>query len=70
MLYGNNQDITKLDEALVERSSIWFAEYDVLNPTVLYAFNIWQYANDGVIAGISTPVDVNIHFLAEPHRWK
>lgn len=68
MIYGNNQDLMKLDQSLTEHSKIWFAEYDVMTPTVMYAFNIWQYANDGVIAGIETPVDMNIHFLAEPHQ--
>lgn len=40
----------------------WLAEYNP-TPTFLYDFEIWQYANDGTVAGISTDVDLNLSFF-------
>lgn len=40
----------------------WLAEYNP-TPTFLYDFEIWQYANDGRVDGISTDVDLNLSFF-------
>ena len=42
---------------------IWFAQYDVDEPTLEYPIEIWQYADDGEIDGIDVPVDLNIMFI-------
>ena len=42
---------------------IWFAQYDVDEPTLEYPIEIWQYADDGEIGGIDVPVDLNIMFI-------
>lgn len=39
----------------------WLAEYNPA-PSFSYDFEIWQYANDGAVAGISTDVDLNLSF--------
>lgn len=39
----------------------WLAEYKAA-PTFYYAFDFWQYTDDGTVGGIGTPVDVNLSF--------
>lgn len=63
MIYGNKQDIAKIDPSVLQAHEVWFAEYDAKKPTGQFDFTIWQYANNGNVSGISTPVDMNIHFL-------
>ena len=41
---------------------IWFAEYNALQPSGQFDFVLWQYSNTGSVAGISTPVDMNLRF--------
>lgn len=72
MVYGNRSDMarfspldgtaqaaTALDDAIGGRP-VWFAEYGVSTPTAPFDFAIWQYANNGDVAGIDTAVDLNI----------
>lgn len=63
MLYGNKKDIARYDSSLVENSDVWFAEYDASLPSGQFDFIMWQYSSTGSVAGISVPVDMNIHFL-------
>lgn len=72
MIYGNRSDMerfSQLDgsaEAAAELASVlggrslWFAEYDVSTPTAPFDFAMWQYSNNGHVAGIDTAVDLNI----------
>ena len=39
----------------------WLAEYDEV-PSFAYAFQMWQYTNEGSVPGIEGPVDLNIYF--------
>ena len=72
MVYGNRSDMarfspldgtaqaaTALDDAIGGRP-VWFAEYGVSTPTAPFDFAIWQYTNNGNVAGIDTAVDLNI----------
>ena len=63
MLYGNKKTIEKIDAKVRDRYGVWFAEYGVLIPSASFDFAIWQYSSSGVVAGIETRVDMNIHFL-------
>lgn len=76
MVYGNQHDLERLAEGgnsaqgsatdaealadAVGGRAIWFAAYDVAQPTTAYAFTMWQYTNAGSVAGIETSVDLNI----------
>lgn len=77
MVYGNQQDIerittidgtagaaTALAQEIGERA-VWFAEYDVTEPSAAFDFEIWQYTNAGVVNGIDTQVDLNIQLVAQ-----
>lgn len=65
MIYGNKRDIARLDRSQLEGIDIWFAEYGASTPSGQFDFTIWQYANDGTVAGISTPVDLNLLFISD-----
>ena len=39
----------------------WLAQYKNA-PDFYYDFTIWQYSSDGEVAGIKTPVDLNLRF--------
>ncbi len=40
----------------------WYAQFKGESPEFYYQYNIWQYANDGTVEGISGTVDLNICF--------
>jgi GH25 family lysozyme M1 (1,4-beta-N-acetylmuramidase) len=40
-----------------------FAEYGMAYPSGQFDFTIWQYANDGQVAGIAAAVDMNIELV-------
>jgi len=63
MLYGNKKAMGKIDVDLRDRYGVWFAEYDVTVPSAQFDFIMWQYSSSGIVAGIDTSVDMNIHFL-------
>jgi GH25 family lysozyme M1 (1,4-beta-N-acetylmuramidase) len=67
MLYGNVADIAHYyqDPTLADDYGIWFAQYDVSEPVAPLDFTIWQFTSSGVINGIGTRVDLNIHFSPE-----
>lgn len=60
MIYGNKGDMARYDRTQLGSRPIWFAEYDVAEPSAQFDFAIWQYTNAGTVAGISTGVDLNL----------
>ena len=64
MIYGNQHDLNDYESGLLDESEIWYAEYGTLAPTSNHRFSIWQYSNEGSIAGIDTAVDMNIDLSA------
>lgn len=62
MIYGNKQDIARFGASVPDDRPVWFAEYDVAQPTGQFDFVMWQYTNGGTVAGIPTNVDLNILF--------
>lgn len=65
MIYGNKRDIARFDLSQLEGIDVWFAEYGAAPPSGQFDFTIWQYTNDGAVAGVSTAVDLNILFVAD-----
>ncbi len=65
MVYGNKQDVARLDGFSFGERPIWFAEYGTPTPTGQFDFVMWQYSNGGSVAGINAAVDMNIRFLTE-----
>lgn len=80
MVYGNRTDLSRF--AYVDGSAraaaqlaselggraVWFAEYDETTPTGPFDFRMWQYTNNGQVAGIDTAVDLNILLPEPPQR--
>ena len=62
MIYGNMKTfMIMLDLAQLEAYDKWVAFYD--EPMYYpYAFKIWQYTDEGKVAGIEGNVDLNISF--------
>lgn len=60
MVYGNSGDMARYDRAELVGRPLWFAEYDSAEPHAQFDFAIWQYTNDGSVAGIDTAVDLNL----------
>ncbi|MBR4627821.1 MAG: glycoside hydrolase family 25 protein [Ruminococcus sp.] len=62
MIYQNKYtSMMKLDVQRLKDYDFWLAEYNT-KPTYYYDFQMWQYASDGYIPGISGEVDMNICF--------
>ena len=62
MVYGNKVDIARMNLDSLGDRPVWFAEYNALQPSGQFDFVLWQYSNTGSVAGISTPVDMNLRF--------
>lgn len=65
MVYGSRKfALMILDMSKLPNADFWFAEYkDGHNePSYPYNYQIWQYASDGKVDGISGNVDMNICF--------
>lgn len=62
MAYGNKVDIARMNLDSLDDRPVWFAEYNALQPSGQFDFVLWQYSNTGSVAGISTPVDMNLRF--------
>ena len=43
---------------------IWYADYETI-PQTPYEFEFWQYADDGVVDGISGKTDLNVWFYTK-----
>lgn len=67
MVYGNTRDLARYNVRELAGYPLWYAEYGMPTPTVMLDFTMWQYSNDGHVAGISTAVDMNID-LSEAYR--
>ncbi|HBT94824.1 MAG TPA: hypothetical protein DEB24_01350 [Coriobacteriia bacterium] len=68
MLYGNRHDMAYYDYTLLLDYDLWFAEYDSREPHATYPIDIWQFTSSGVINGIGTRVDLNVHFDTDTPR--
>ncbi len=62
MVYGNKVDIARMNLDSLGDRPVWFAEYNALQPSGQFDFVLWQYSNTGSVAGIPTPVDMNLCF--------
>lgn len=62
MLYGNASDLARYSSRVTQGRGIWFAEYGTDTPRLTQGFIMWQYTNEGTVAGIDTAVDLNICF--------
>ena len=63
MIYTNcYQCYYYLDIGSLSDYPIWFAGY-ADTPALYYKYDIWQYASDGSVKGIKTPVDLNLCFF-------
>lgn len=62
MIYGNGWDISRFDLDLLGGRDVWYAEYGSAQPNAQFNFCIWQYDNDGDVAGIDAAVDMNLRF--------
>ena len=62
MIYANMEMFTQLvDVSQLEAYEKWYAFYDssIYYP---YDFTVWQYSENGTVAGITGDVDMNISF--------
>ena len=59
MIYGNTYDLERMRAGSADGCPIWCAEYDG-DPSYQGPIRVWQYASDGVVAGIDTLVDMNL----------
>ena len=67
MIYQNTSTLlSMLDLSRIQQYDLWLAEYiedEGDMPTFdHHDFQVWQYASDGRVSGISTDVDMNISF--------
>ncbi len=62
MIYGNAAGLARYSLADLPGYGIWFAEYGATIPSRLGRFSIWQYTDEGEVAGIGRTVDLNIRF--------
>ena len=60
LLYGNAADLARYNADLVDRHDVWWAEYGPDQPNAQTDIVMWQYSNEGNVAGISTAVDMTI----------
>lgn len=60
MVYGNSTDLSRYSLSSLSSYDIWYAEYGVPAPSIKHDFTIWQYSNNGSVAGINAAVDMNI----------
>ena len=63
MIYGNIKILERIDPELRDLYGVWLAEYGVQSPNAQFDFIMWQYSNSGIVAGIDSPVDMDILFL-------
>ena len=52
------------DLSMLKQYFIWHGEPGAY-PKLHYALNMWQYSFEGDVAGISTVVDLNLHFIKQ-----
>ena len=60
MIYGNVAWLMdRIDLAQLTQYDRWLAQYQT-SPTFPYQFSMWQYGNQGTVAGIPGSVDMNL----------
>ena len=57
-IYANSDRLSFLSSQLLDQHDIWIASYGK-EPIYAGEIKLWQYTNQGKIAGISTDVDIN-----------
>ena len=60
MIYGNAGDLGRYNSDLLARYPVWWAEYDHSHPSETMDIVMWQYGNQGSVAGINTNVDMSV----------
>ena len=60
MIYGNAHDLSRYRRSDLEQRQLWWAEYGSPTPLAKIDIVMWQYSNEGSVAGISTNVDMNM----------
>ena len=62
MIYGNTKWLAgRIELGELKEYPIWFAQYHA-KPLLPYNFAIWQYTNNGSVAGINNSVDMDMCF--------
>jgi len=59
MVYGNRYDLARYDDGVLGTYDLWLAEYADC-PSYDRRFALWQYTNEGTVAGIGFGVDLNL----------
>ena len=59
LIYGSSNDLARYKRDDLVASPFWYAEYAGL-PEPPSGFTFWQFHNDAIINGITTPTDVNL----------
>lgn len=63
MIYSNMLwEAYQFKLAKLSEYPIWYADYEKL-PQTPYAFEFWQYSNEGVVDGIDGVVDMDIQLI-------
>lgn len=63
MIYSNMLwEAFQFDLEQLAAYPIWYADYEPL-PQTPYAFDIWQYSNEGIVDGIDSAVDLDIQLF-------
>ena len=55
-----------IDLGRLRDCTLWLADWETDYPGFYYAGNIWQYSQEGEVAGIEGPVDLNLMFIKRP----
>lgn len=63
MIYSNMLwEAFQFDMEQLSAYPVWYADYEPL-PQTPYAFEYWQYSNEGIVDGIEGLVDLDIHLI-------
>lgn len=63
MIYSNMLwEAYQFDLEKLAKYPVWYADYESL-PQTPYAFDYWQYSNEGMVDGIAGAVDLDIQFI-------
>ena len=60
MVYVASYDLPRYVYDDMAARTLWWAEYDETGPAAEIGIALWQYASDGIVAGVSTGVDMNL----------
>lgn len=59
LIYGSSNDLARYKRDDLAAYPFWYAEFGGL-PEPPSGFTFWQFHNDAIVGGISTPTDVNL----------